>query len=91
MNKSNIFDRTLFNEDFKKTFSPININNINIQSNPISKWKNNILRFEKSPFLTDIKDNENWLIISKFTSGNNKKLINKSFEYINWVIENIIR
>ena len=52
MNSSNIDDRSLFKESFKKLYNDPNIKflfpiNNNLLSNIITKWKNNKYRFKK--------------------------------------------
>ena len=100
MNNSNIYDRHLFKESFKKIY---NQNNSlykfplkdNFLSNIISNWKRKSVRFKKEGVLYDDKDFENRQLLREFRiipnlEENNKK--NNNYEYIIWGnSENIMR
>ena len=62
MNSSNIYNRRLFKEEFKKIYNECHYNfpisNI-LLSNIISKWKINANRFTKSTVLYNINDYQN--------------------------------
>ena len=67
MNSSNIFDRRLFKQEFKKIYNNPNYKfnfplNNNYLSNLITKWKNTSNRFNKSSILFNKYDYENRLI-----------------------------
>jgi len=100
MNTSNIYDRHLFKESFKKLYNqkdsiykfPLNDNFL---SNIISNWKRKSVRFKKEGVLYDDKDFQNRQLLREFRiipilEENNKKKSN--YEYIIWGnSENIMR
>ena len=100
MNSSNIYDRSLFKDSFKKLYNDPDIKydfpiNNNLLSNIITKWKNNTYRFKKECIIYDTRDYENRLILRDFRfiplENDSKSKIN-SLEYIIWGnAENIMR
>ena len=97
MNSSNIFDRRLFKEEFKKLYSNKDYDfplSNNILSNIISNWKRNSLKLTKYCIFQIIYDYENSLILRGFTCKYNnvetKKVIQK-VEYNIWAKDENIR
>lgn len=71
INQSDIYDRRLFKEKFKKIYNnKDNIFNFSINdrmfSNIIIKWKKNNIRFTKASILVDSKDYEGMLILKEY-------------------------
>ena len=95
MNSSNIFDRRLFKEEFKKIYNNPNYKfnfplNNNYLSNLITKWKNTSNRFNKTSILFNKYDYENRLIFREYRSlyiqtENKNNPIN--YEYVIWANE----
>ena len=95
MNSSNIFDRRLFKQEFKKIYNNPNYKfnfplNNNYLSNLITKWKNTSNRFNKSSILFNKYDYENRLIFREYRSlyiqtENKNNPIN--YEYVIWANE----
>ena len=101
MNKSNIYDRRLFKEEFKNLYNDKKYTfdfsmNDNMLSNIITKWKNNNMRFTKASILSEIKDYNNRLILREYRiiplEFGNRKLRKNHLEYVIWAnSENILR
>lgn len=101
MNKSNIYDRRLFKEEFKNLYNDKNYKfdfsmNDNMLSNIITKWKNNNMRFTKASILSEIRDYNNRLILREYRviplELGNRKLRQNYLEYVIWAnSENILR
>ena len=69
MNSSELFDRNLYKEEFKKIYNSRNFNfaiDNNFLSNIITKWKNKSNRFKKTSVLENTKDYKNRLILRDF-------------------------
>ena len=90
MNRSSIYDRTLFKESFKKIYNNPNIKydfpiNNNLLSNILTKWKNNLYRFKKGCIMYETRDYENRFILRDYRfiplENDNKMKLN-SLEYI---------
>ena len=90
MEKSNIYDRRLFKEEFKKIYNQNKYNfpiNENFLSNIISKWKKGSDRFTKMCVFKNKFDNENRLILRDYRIIpiiENNKLSTVDYEYIIW-------
>ena len=90
MNSSNIYDRKIFKEEFKKLYNSKNhdfpLNN-NFLFNIITKWKHNSNRFTKYSVLENKFDYNNHTIFREFRSilVENEKNNYKNLEYIIWV------
>lgn len=71
MNSSSIYDRRLFNEEFKKIYNDHKFNFLlknNYLSNNISKWKQNGNRFKKTTVLNNATDYQNRNILKEYRS-----------------------
>ena len=97
MNSSNIYDRNMFKEEFKKLYNKIKhdfpLNN-NFLSNIITNWKKNSIRFTKYSVLENKFDYNDRIIFREFRSIliENGKNNYKNLEYIIWANdENIQR
>ena len=100
MNSSNIYDRSLFKEAFKKIYNDPNIKfefpiNNNFLSNIITKWKNNTFRFKKECIMYETRDYENRLILRDYRLIPLENEDNKKLNYLEYIIwgnaENIMR
>jgi hypothetical protein len=97
MNTSEIFDRRLYKDEFKKIYNKFKYNfgiNNNFLSNIITNWKLKTNRFKKCSVLDHPKDYNNRLILREFRTlyfnVKNKKEPQK-IEYIIWGNEENIR
>ena len=97
MNSSEIFDRNLYKDEFKKLYNSrkfkFGIDN-NFLSNIITKWKNKSNRFKKTSVSENPKDYNNRLILREFRTLHlnisNKKEPEK-IEYIIWANDENLR
>ena len=98
MDNSNIYDRRLFKEEFKKIYNNKKFNfpiNDNFLSNIITKWKKSSDRFTKICIYKNKYDYDNRLILRDHRTipiNENNKISKTNYEYIIWGNnENILR
>ena len=97
LNSSDIYDRVLFKENFKKIYNKYNYNfliNNDLLSNILSKWKRKSLNFTKYSTFQKKYDYNNDLILREFLfiNNSNEKKNPNNYEFIIWInTENLKR
>ena len=97
MNSSEIFDRNLYKDEFKKLYNSQKLNfgiDNNFISNIITKWKLKTNRFKKISVLDNPKDYNNRLILREYRTiytQEEKKKEPQKIEYIIWANEENLR
>ena len=97
MNSSEIFDRNLYKDEFKKLYNSQKLNfgiDNNFISNIITKWKLKTNRFKKISVLDNPKDYNNRLILTEYRTiytQEEKKKEPQKIEYIIWANEENLR
>lgn len=90
MDKSTIYDRRIFKEEFKKIYNKNKYSfplNDNLLSNIITQWKKTSDRFTKMCIFKNKYDNDNRLILRDYRIipiKENEKISTSEYEYIIW-------